>query len=528
MNDIEESKMDVSSYSLEAKVGQLFVAGFDGTRSTADIMELIIEYHLGGVIYFGRNVESPSQLRTLSTELRECVPEGAPPLCIAIDQEGGRVARISWGTELPSAMTFGAADDAALAASAGRATGHELWMLGIDLNLAPVLDVSNNPDNPVIGVRSFGEQPAAVAQLGTAFADGLQDAGVMACGKHFPGHGDTAVDSHHDLPRIEHDQDRLDRVELRPFRAAIDAGIDALMTAHVAFPAITDETECPATLSRRVITDLLREELGFDGLIITDCMEMDAISERVGTSEGAVQAVKAGCDLIIVSHTPAQQRAAIDGVIGAVKSGRISEERVDASVHRILRAKHAYDTGHVSTADDWESAAVECQSVRQTVAEQGVTLVRSADHIPLPDDELIDVYEFNGGSGSLAEDPRDQEQEDTFVSVLSTMGMTVKQSMLDPADRSSLPNDRPTVVCTANAAANPGQADAVRYLIEDGIDPIVVATRSPYDLSAFPDVGTYLTTYDDTQLSLAAAAAVLVGDRDSMGRLPVTIPDADT
>jgi beta-N-acetylhexosaminidase len=529
MNDTEISEMDVSSLSLEAKVGQLFVAGFDGTRATGDITELITEHHLGSVIYFSRNVESPSQLRRLSAELRECVPDDMPPLCIAIDQEGGRVARISWETELPSAMTIGAADDAALATSAGRAVGHELRTLGIDLNLAPVLDVNNNPDNPVIGVRSFGEQPAAVARLGTGFVAGLQKAGVMACGKHFPGHGDTTVDSHLDLPSIEHDRDRLDRVELRPFRAAIDTGIASLMTAHVAFPA-TDETERPATLSERVITDLLREELGFDGLVISDCMEMDAISERIGTSEGAVQAIRAGCDLIIVSHTPAQQRAAIDSVVEAVKSDRISEERVNASVRRVLRAKYAYDTAHVGTAADWETAAEKCRSARQTVAEQGVTLVRSANHLPLSKDKPIDVYEFSGKSGSPAEGTREQERDDTFGSILSTAGMTVNQSTLDPADGRSvpLPNNRLTVVCTANAAVNPEQADIVRCLIEDGIDPVVVATRSPYDLSAFPDVGTYLATYDDTRPSLAAAAAVLIGDRNPTGRLPVTIPDADT
>jgi beta-N-acetylhexosaminidase len=517
---IDAKSPDVSSFSLEAKVGQLFVAGFDGTTPTDDIMELISDHHLGGVIYFSRNVESPSQLRSLSAELQGFVPEGTPPLLVAIDQEGGRVARIAWGTELPSAMTLGAADDTMLAASAGRAVGRELRALGIGLDLAPVLDVNNNPANPVIGVRSFGEQPAAVAALGTAFADGLQEAGVMACGKHFPGHGNTTVDSHLGLPIIDHDRDRLDRVELRPFRAAIDNGIDALMTTHVAFPAITDENERPATLSQRVITDLLREELGFDGLVVTDCMEMDAISEGVGTSEGAVQAVKAGCDLITVSHTPAQQRAVIDSVVRAVRSGRIQAERVDASVRRVLRAKRAYDTEHA--ADNWETTAAECRSVRQTVAEQGVTLVREAGHVPLPSDQPIDVYEFSGD-----EESHGQDRDVTFASALSEAGVTVNVSMLNLATNElPSPDSGPTVVCTANAAANPGQVDAVRSLIESGVDPIVVATRSPYDLSAFPEVGTYLATYGDTRPALAAAAAVLVG-REPTGHLPVTIPDKE-
>jgi beta-N-acetylhexosaminidase len=524
MTDTELSETNISSFSLEAKVGQLFVAGFDGATPTADIRELITEQHLGGVIYFSRNVESPSQLRSLSTELQGFVPDGTPPLLVAIDQEGGCVARIAWGTELPSAMMLGAADDAMLTTSAGRAVGRELRALGIDLDLAPVLDVNNNPANPVIGVRSFGEEPAAVAELGTAFADGLQEAGVMACGKHFPGHGDTTVDSHLDLPSIDHDRDRLDRVELRPFRAAIDGGIDALMTTHIAFPAITDENERPATLSERVITDLLREELGFDGLIITDCMEMDAISEGVGTSEGAVQAVKAGCDLITVSHTPAQQRAAIDSVVKAVRSGRIQAERVDASVRRVLRAKCVCNTEH--TADNWETAAAECRSVRQTVAEQGVTLVREAGHVPLSGDEPTDVYEFSRDSSSPAEASHNRDV--TFASVLSEAGVTVNASMLNLATNElPSPDSGPTVVCTANAAANPGQVDTVRSLIESGVDPIVVATRSPYDLSAFPEVGAYLATYGDTRPALAAAAAVLVG-KEPTGHLPVTISDTNT
>lgn len=520
MSALTSPGTDVSSLSLEAKVGQLFVAGFDGTTPTAHIEELITKHHLGGVIYFDRNAESPSQLRGLSTALQGCVPDGTPPLLIAIDQEGGRVARLSWGTELPSAMTFGGADDAALSVSGGRAVGRELRALGISLNLAPVLDI-NNPDNPVIGVRSFGEHPATVTQLGTAFADGLREGGVMACGKHFPGHGGTVVDSHFDLPVVDRDRSHLDDIELRPFRAAIDAGIGALMTAHVAFPAVTDEPECPATLSECVISDLLRTELGFEGLVMTDCMEMDAIAGGVGTPEGAVRAVAAGCDLITVSHTPTTQRTAIDAVVEAVRSGRISGERVDESARRVLRTKRAYNTGHVGTPDDWESAAAECRSVRQTAAEQGVTLVRDGC-VPLPD-EPIAVYEFSDDLGSPAEGSRDRN--DSFASILSATGLTVNAEALDTGE-TPLPTERPTVVCTANAADNPHQAAVVRDLIEAGVEPVVVATRSPYDLSLFPGVKTCLATYGDTRPALVAAATVLAGETEPTGHLPITIPNA--
>ncbi|WP_049903907.1 beta-N-acetylhexosaminidase [Halococcus agarilyticus] len=523
----------VPSLSLPTKVGQLFVAGFDGTAPTTEIETLVAERSLGGVIYFSRNTESPAQLRALSRTLRGFVPDDAPPLSVAIDQEGGRVARLPWGTELPSAMALGATDDPELAARAGGAVGRELRSLGIDVNLAPVLDVNNNPDNPVIGIRSFGERPGRVAELGTAFADGLQSAGVVACGKHFPGHGDTAVDSHLDLPIVAHDRDRLDRVELRPFRRAIDDGIDAIMTTHVAFPAVAGD-ERPATLSRQVVDGLLREEFGFDGLVFTDCMEMDAIAEGVGTVEGCVQAVEAGCDRICVSHTPAKQHAAIDAVISAVESGRIPEPRIDAAVRRILRAKRAYRTEHLTGEDDdggdeWEAAAADCRSIARTVAERGVTLVRNADHLPLPD-RRVSVYEFETGDGSPAEEPRDDRG--AFAAALSAAGVSVDATVLGDAgpSKTGIETDTanvPTVVRTSDAAGNPEQVGLVRDLDMAGSNPVVVATRNPYDLAAFPDIGTYLTTYDDTEASLAAAADVLVGTREPTGRLPITIPTAE-
>ncbi|WP_435156896.1 beta-N-acetylhexosaminidase [Haladaptatus sp. DFWS20] len=518
--DVEST---ISSLSLDAKVGQLFIAGFDGTTPTAEIEELVAERRLGGVIYFSRNVESPNQLQELSRTLQAFVPDDGPPLLVSVDQEGGRVARLSWGTEQPSAMAFGAADDPELATQAGEAVGGELRSLGIDVNLAPVLDVNNNPDNPVIGVRSFGENPGRVAELGTAFADGLQSAGVVACGKHFPGHGDTAVDSHRDLPILDHDRDRLDRVELRPFRRAIDAGIDAIMTTHVAFPTVADD-ERPATIAPRVVTGLLREELGFEGLVFTDCMEMDAIADGVGTVEGCVQAVEAGCDQICVSHTPTKQRAAIDAVVDAVESGRISESRIDRSVRRILRAKRMYDAGTVEVAQ-WDDAAEDCRAIARTVAERGVTLVRDdAGNLPLSD-EPITVYEFDGGRGSLAEEVRDDGG--AFAAALSVAGVTVDASVItgETLASESAAAGCPTVVRTSNAASNPEQAATVRNLVAGGTDVIVVATSNPYDLAAFPGVETYLTTYDGTPPSLAAAADVLVGIRSSTGRLPVTIPD---
>ena len=534
--DVEST---VSEMALDAKVGQLFVAGFDGTAPTAEIEDLVAERSLGGIIYFSRNVESPDQLRELSRTLQGFVPDDAPPLLASIDQEGGRVARLAWGTEQPSAMAFGAAGDAELAGRAGKAVGLELRSLGVDVNLAPVLDVNNNPDNPVIGVRSFGERPETVAELGTAYADGLRDASVVACGKHFPGHGDTAVDSHRDLPVIDHDRERLDRVELRPFRRAIDAGIGAIMTTHVAFPTIAADPERPATLSPHVVTGLLREELGFDGLVFTDCMEMDAIADGVGTVEGCVQAVEAGCDQICVSHTPEKQRAAIDAVVAAVESGRIEESRIDKSVRRVLRAKRTGGAGTVGDDAEWVAAATDCRAIARTVAERGVTLVRDdGENVPLPRDG-VRVVEFEAGRGSLAEEARDDGG--AFAEALAASGATVDASVLD-ADEVSESADAASelaagddavsvgdvvVVRTTDVAANPEQAAVVRDLLDADADVVAVATASPYDLAAFPAVESFLTTYDGTSAALTAAADVLVGSREPTGRLPVTMPDRE-
>ncbi|WP_082230539.1 beta-N-acetylhexosaminidase [Haloprofundus marisrubri] len=516
--------IELEGLSLEQKVGQLFVAGFDGTTPPESFKSLITDCHLGGVIYFSRNVETPEQLRSLSNDLQSLVPEETPPLLTTIDQEGGRVARVSWGTEIPSAMALGAAGDADLSRRAGEAVGQELRTLGVDMNLAPVLDVNNNPENPVIGVRSFSETPDSVAGLGTAFASGLQSADVIACGKHFPGHGDTAVDSHHALPVIDHDRNRLNEVELPPFESAIDSGLRSVMITHVAFPTITERAETPATLSQSVVTGLLRDELGFDGLVITDCMEMDAISDSIGTVEGAVQAVEAGCDLIAVSHTPAKQRAAIDAVIDAVESGRLSEEQITESVRRILNAKTEFSVGQVGEQSDWEAAAEVCQSVRQTIAERGATVVRDETNtLPLTTTQEYQLIEFHTGRGSPAEETR--EKNSRLFDALETEEIDVDSYTLTADDEvPALDDGVKTIVCTSTVAAHLWQADVVNHLLEKGHDPIVIAVQSPYDLTQFDSVSTYLTTYDDTAPSYAAIAKILAGTHNPTGTLPVTIP----
>ncbi|WP_170084228.1 beta-N-acetylhexosaminidase [Haloarcula rubripromontorii] len=518
----------VASMPLAQKVGQLFMAGFDGSEPTAGSRELIREYNLGNIIYFSRNITSPSQVTALSAELQsEATAVGAGlPLFIATDQEGGVVSRLNWGTQLPGQMLIGACDDDAMARKAGATVGRELRSLGINLNLAPVLDVNNNPDNPVIGVRSFGEDPERVGALGTAMAQGLQSVDVSACGKHFPGHGDTAVDSHLDLPVVAHERPRLERVEFPPFEAAIQGGIDAIMTTHVAFPAITGDEELPATISPEVQTGLLREELGFDGLLITDCLEMDAIAEGVGTAEGAVCAIEAGCDMITVSHTLERQRAAIEAVLTAVRTGRLTEERIDRSLHRIQRYKQQR-VGESAGGEvpEWRRCAATSKQLASEIAECGVTLVRDdSETLPFDTSRRLHVVSFTGTRGSPAED--DRYDPELVAAALREVGFEITTHTIAGGEAVDIAAANEQIVAVSyDALSNTAQAATLRSIVVEYEQLAVLAVRNPYDLAVCPGAATFLTTYDYSPGALQTAAKTLAGTVDTTGSLPVTIPE---
>ena len=331
----------LKNMSLAEKVGQLFQVGFHSKTIDKEIGNLIKNYHIGGVIYFSRNIENLEQTSILSKNLQElALNNGAGiPLFISVDQEGGKVRRIKDLTYFPANIEIGATGDKELSRKAAAVTGKELKELGINVNLAPVLDVNNNPSNPVIGSRSFGSDPELVAEMGVAYIGGLQRQGIVATAKHFPGHGDTAADSHFDLPVINHDRERLDQIELYPFKRAIEAGVDSIMVAHIYFSDIEPEAGMPATLSKAVLNNLLREELNFEGVIITDDLEMGAITNFFGTAAAAVKTIEAGSDIVLISHNYDKQKKAIEAVIAAVENGRISEERIEESLRRIIKLK---------------------------------------------------------------------------------------------------------------------------------------------------------------------------------------------
>ena len=323
---------------LEKQAASLFTVGFYGKSVTEDLKGLI-ERGVGGVIFFARNVGTPAEVLELNRDIKRTA---ARPLLLAIDQEGGQVARLRQGfTEIPPMRAVGATGSPGLARELGKVIGRELRAVGFDMNYAPVLDIDTNPDNPIIAARSFGRTPEIVTEMGLALAAGLQEVGVAACGKHFPGHGDTSQDSHLELPTLPHAMERLERVELAPFQAAAKAGIASFMTAHVIFEAV--DAKYPATMSRAVLTGILREKLGYDGMVVTDDVEMKAIADNYGVEEAVLLGLNAGVDHFLCCHTAELAHRAIEAIVKAVESGKVSRETLATATRRFGEVRRRYE-----------------------------------------------------------------------------------------------------------------------------------------------------------------------------------------
>ncbi|MFC4599445.1 beta-N-acetylhexosaminidase [Cohnella hongkongensis] len=327
--------------TLEQKIGQVIVAGVDGTTIDAKMKMLIDELHVGGVIWYKNNFSDLQGSVKLANDLKRA-NEGNPlPLLLSVDQEGGKVSRLPREfVALPDAVTVGKTRRPELAEQMGALLSDELRLIGFNMNFAPVLDVNSNPANPVIGSRSFGSDPELVASMGVAVMQGLRQGGTIAVVKHFPGHGDTSVDSHLELPSVDKTVDDLEELEWIPFRAAIHEGADAVMIAHILFPRI--DPDAPSSLSKIVITDLLRGKLGYEGVVITDDMTMGAIARNYGIEDASLQSLQAGSDLILVAHGYDTVHQVYDRLLQAAKSGELPESRLDESVRRIISLKLSY------------------------------------------------------------------------------------------------------------------------------------------------------------------------------------------
>jgi beta-N-acetylhexosaminidase len=330
------------------------VGGFDGPELPDEMQRALAEGRRGGIILFTRNAPDVETVHELCSKIVDAAPDELPPF-IAVDQEGGRVSRLPEPVlRLPPMRELGRRGDPALVKKAGLALGRELAAIGLNLDFAPVLDVDSNPDNPVIGDRAFGSDPDTVARLGRAFIEGLQSGGVMACGKHFPGHGDTSKDSHVDLPHVDCDKQRLDTVELPPFRTASLRGVKAMMSAHVIYEEL--DPGLPATLSRKICTGLLRSEIGFKGVLFSDCLQMRALSDRWPIEETSVAAVRAGCDVVLVCHDFDLQERAHHALVARAEADPQFRARCNDAVARALRARREQPPRPVPSRDALASA----------------------------------------------------------------------------------------------------------------------------------------------------------------------------
>ncbi|MEK5060841.1 beta-glucosidase [Paenibacillus sp. FSL H7-0326] len=549
MNSNSNVEALLARLSLREKIGQLLLCGLPGPELTEPLAKFIKAHPVGGIIYFARNVESPGQVAQLTHQLQTTAREASQlPLLISIDQEGGMVARIADGITLfPGNMAIAAAGASDDAYEAALASGKELSALGINLNFAPVLDVNNNPLNPVIGVRSFGESAQMVAEYGAQAVRGYQDAGVSACAKHFPGHGDTAADSHLDLPMVPHDLERMKGLELTPFVKAIEEGVDFIMSAHIYFPALEAEKK-PATLSSSVLTGLLRDQLGYEGMIMTDCMEMHAIADTYGTVEASVMALEAGADLVLISHTHELLTGAYQAIEQAVLSGRLTEERIDESVRRLLSLKirRGIMMEDGSFPEEVQAAPVidanglpagvglaEHGDIARRISERSVTLVRDdAGMLPLSGKKVLAVTVASSAMTIADEKIKDQLslgaaliEQGIHVEDLSIAAAEVAEQSESVITAAASPDIEQIVIATYNAHFYSEQAELVKQLQATGKPLAVVATRNPYDLMAFPDIKVYIAAYESRPIAMRSVASALLGLIPFMGKLPVTLSD---
>jgi beta-N-acetylhexosaminidase len=511
----------------EQKIGQVMMVGFDGTEASPDLLEMITKYHVGGVILFARNIESPEQVARLTGDLqRAALDSGHPGLFIAIDQEGGRVARLTEDkgfTEVPGAMAIAATGDVASAQKIAAILAGEMNAIGVNIDFAPDLDVNNNPQNPVIGLRSYGSQPDEVAKFGVATIQALQSNGILAVGKHFPGHGDTGTDSHVALPLVPHDRARLEQVEFVPFEAAMLNGVAGIMSAHIVFPAIDPTPGLPATLSPAVLTGLLRQEMGFQGLIFTDSLDMGALGEAgYPTPLAAATALKAGADVLLMNRDYVMHKLVICQISTWLEEGDLPPERLDDAVRRVLDFKERFHVLKPALVDP-AAAAGRCGTnasiaISRDIANRSITLLRdAAGLLPLRQDTRYLVVEMPAAQGlgrALRLTSQSVSAEPTDAEIRQVIGLA-KGNNNDP---------RVVILPTSDANRSPAQAALGKALLDAGIPTIAIAIRNPYDILAYPSIGTYLVTYGANPPAFEALSALMWGKITPSGRLPVEIP----
>jgi beta-N-acetylhexosaminidase len=516
------------------KLGYRLMAAFEGMEPPDRIERWLRERPLAGFTLFRPyNVQHPAQVRELTAQLqRMAAKAGRPHLLIAADQEGGQLIALgAETTQFPGNMALGATGDPALAQAVGYATGREMAALGVNINYAPICDLNTNPSNPSLGIRAFSDDAQLTAEMATAFVTGLQEAGIAATIKHFPGKGDAKVDSHYTMPLIDHSRERLTDKELRPFQAAIDAGAKLVMTGHFAIPSVNNRDDLPATLSRAVMHNLVREEMGFQGVVITDALDMGAISQGAGQVVDVIAALRAGVDLLLLKADPEVQERIYGGIQLAYSRNLLREKHLRESHERIMALKTW--TGRMDQPDLSVVSSAHHQQLAEQVAANALTLVRDdAGLLPLHLDKSARI-------AAIMPQPIDLTPADTSSYITPGLADTLRQHhpWVDEhiVSHTPTPNEIAAlrqkasdydllIIGTISASMNEHQAALVSELLVVGVSAVTISLRTPYDLLAYPQANTHICTYSILPKSMHALAAALFGKIPFHGRLPVQIP----
>ena len=533
--------------TLEEKVGQLLLTTYHGSFTARDsdtysrMMHDIDDLHVGGFITIthgsplGIVKDQAYPTAVLANQLQS---KSKYPLLIGADYERGTAQRVDEGTSFPTAMAVAAGGDSQDAYTMGKITALEARAVGVQWVYAPVCDVNNNPNNPIINTRSFGENPSRVSDFVTEFIRGVQENGAMATAKHFPGHGDTATDSHIDLPIIQASRERMETLELVPFRAAIAAGVGSIMTGHLNVPAFEPDSAVPATLSPNILTDLLRKQLKFEGLVITDALDMGGITVRYAPGEAAVRAFLAGADALLMPPVP---DAAYEGLLSAAQSGRIPGDRLDASVRRLLQAKAHLGLSQnrlvdISTLNE-KFGRTDWQQTAQEISDRGITLLRDTQHlVPLDGTKptralLVALYADPEPYPGADLEPQLRARFDSLVSLRAdTKFVRADTLKLPPPDS----YDLAILALFVRVSDRKGDIDVpaeqlplINQIYKSGKPVVTLGLGSPYLIERFPQAGTWLSAFGISDVAQISLARALFGETPVRGHLPVTIPGVD-
>jgi beta-N-acetylhexosaminidase len=502
----------IDAMTSEEKVAQLLIVSFDGQTAGASLREMVSGWGVGGVVFFGSNVRSPEQIRTLTTRIRAMSRNGLAPF-IAADQEGGTVMRVQRGApDLPAPMALGATRSTELAFRAGAETGAALRRLGISMNFAPVLDVYGNPRS-AIGTRAFSDRPELVARLGSAFIEGQSSAGVISVAKHFVGGGEAAGDSHDSTPWVRRSMAEIEQTDLAPFRDAFVHGLSAVMSSNVAVPELTSEGGLPVTLSHEALTTLLRDKLKFDGVVITDALEMESLRQRQDIGELADEAIEAGADMVLVAGTRQDRRAVFAALLHAYRAGRISEARIQTSLRRILRLKAAFQGTEPPRSIRAQGAPTD---IAGQIARQSITVINDHDGIlPLFARGRTTPAAYVGPDGLLRKGlglhhvilSRKIEADDVQESVETALDSIGEARVIVCAAE----NRRQAKILSRIAAARP----ALRF--------VAISLGNPHDLEWAHIPSVRIAAYSTCEASQGAVLGVLRGESQPSGVLPVAI-----